>query len=110
MSLGVISVKAHNDQREDRDDAGNPELPMIVPVLSKSSARLLAVGVGASIPVLIGMFVWFIYSSLGAIDEHGAVIGAKTGAAFGCLVLTYPLIHALLDLLTFGCVYRDHLL
>lgn len=109
-SLGLffreVGIESDDYEGDDGDCCSNPKIPM----LSKGASRAFAGEIGILILILIGVFVGLIHFSQRAIDEHGAIISGKVGTAFGCLILTYPCVHAILDLLTFRCVYWEHLI
>ena len=108
--LSVPSVETDDCQCGEGYKSGDQELPTLSHKLTKHAAAMLAYALLLCIPILFGAFIWLVYSAVGIVNKHDSIIAAKIGAALVAFFLVYPLIHAVLDLLTFGCVYARDLL
>jgi len=110
LLFGVVGIETDSNQSRDINQDWYENGPMLIPKLSKTTANLLVVCACLGVISLCGAFIWLIYSSIAGIDERSAIVATKIGAAFGILVLNYPLVHVMLDLSDFHCVYLRDLL
>ena len=108
LSSRIVRISANYPICCEGDECGDSKYPPITPHFDIAKARrfsiwLLGIGVLLTIDA-----AWQVQTAVKEI--HPSLVSCRLILAGALIVLCWPLIHAILDLMNFGCIYTEHLI